>query len=472
MSGNGELATLVAQGSAIHLMGIGGAGMAGLALLLEARGAKVSGCDQESNQTTRDLERRGMTVYRGHDPEHMEAVTAVVHTAAVGGDHPELEAARSRDLPVLKRSEALAQLVNTGSLIAIAGTHGKTTTSALTALALEAVGVDPTAIVGGRVAAWGGNARIGHSTTYVVEADEYDRSFLSLWPKLAVVTSVEAEHLDTYATLAELEAAFDQFTGRVPGDGRVIACVDDAGARRQLKVAGERGLAYGLGSDADLRGESISYEPARTTFSVRWGIEPLGKFELALCGRHNVRNALAALGVVLALGQDPRAAVSALASFTGVERRFQTLGEAGGITVVDDYAHHPTEIAATLETASQVFGDRRLVVAFQPHLYSRTRAFAGDFAHVLTGADVLFVTGIYAAREEPIPGVSAELVVAAAHREIGADRVHYAEDLSELLAALRTVLREGDVLLTIGAGDIGDVAHAMLAELQRSHVDA
>lgn len=471
MNGNGELATLLAQGSTVHLMGIGGAGMAGLALLLAARGARVSGCDQETNRTTRDLERQGMAVFRGHDPAHTEGVAAVVHTSAVSGDHPELEAARSRGVPVMKRSEALAQLVNTGSLIAIAGTHGKTTTAALTALALEAVGLDPTALVGGRVPAWGGNARIGHSTTYVVEADEYDRSFLSLWPQLTVVTSVEAEHLDTYATFAELEAAFDEFADRVPPDGRVIACVDDAGACRLLEGVGERGLGYGLGSDATLRAESISFEPTRTSFSLRCGTETLGEFELALHGRHNVLNALAALGVLLTLGQDPRPAAPLLASFTGVERRFQKLGEARGITVVDDYAHHPTEVAATLETASQLFGDRRLVVAFQPHLYSRTRAFAGDFARVLAGADLLFVTGIYAAREAPIAGVTAEVIVAAAREQIG-ERVHYAEDLSELMAGLRAVLREGDVLVTIGAGDIGGIAHAMLAELQRSHVDA
>jgi UDP-N-acetylmuramate--alanine ligase len=470
-SGSG-IAGLASQRAAIHLMGIGGAGMAGLALLLEARGAAVSGCDEESNETTETLESRGMNVWRGHSAEHVEGHAAVVHTAAVPEDHPELEAARAHGLPVVKRSRALADLVNAGTLVAVAGTHGKTTTTALTALALEAAGLQPTALVGGRIPAWGGNARIAGGDTYVVEADEYDRSFLALRPKLAVITSVEVEHLDTYSTLAELEDAFDTFVDRVPEDGRVIACADDAGARRRLERAGTRGLSYGLGEDAELRAESVTYGAERTRFSARWRGKPLGEFELTLHGRHNVLNALAAIGVMLALGLEPRAAAPALAAFTGVERRFQTLGVTGGVTVVDDYAHHPTEVAATLETARQVFADRRLVVAFQPHLYSRTRAFAAEFGRALAAADLVFVTAIYPAREAPIPGVSARLVVDAARRALDADRVRYAEDLDALAAALEAELRPGDVLVTLGAGDIFGVARRLVAELGRSDVDA
>jgi UDP-N-acetylmuramate--alanine ligase len=451
------LAELTASGAAIHLMGIGGAGMAGLALLLAARGAAVSGCDRERNETTADLERRGMMVYEGHSPDHAGGQAALVHTAAVPADHPELDTARARGTPVLKRSDALAGLVNTGSLIAVAGTHGKTTTSALTAMALESAGVDPTALVGGRVPAWGGNARIG-GTTYVVEADEYDRSFLSLWPKFAVITSVEAEHLDTYATLEEMEAVFDEFVSRVPDDGRVIACVDDAGARRRLAVAADRGLGYGIGDDAMLRARGISYEPDRTRFTASWN--------------DNLRNALAVLAVMVALELDPLAAAPVLADFSGVERRFQNLGVAAGVTVIDDYAHHPTEVAATLETARQAFAGRRLVVAFQPHLYTRTRAFAHEFGETLAGADLVFVTEIYPARETPIPGVSAELVVDAARRFADEDRVRYAEDLEDLVVQLRAALKDGDVCMTLGAGDISSVAHTMLDNLRRSHVDA
>ncbi|UCC74780.1 MAG: UDP-N-acetylmuramate--L-alanine ligase [Gemmatimonadota bacterium] len=465
------LAELAASGAAIHLMGIGGAGMAGLALLLAARGATVSGCDRECNETTRDLERRGMTVYLGHDPDHASGQAALVHTAAVPADHPELDVARARGRPVMKRSEALAGLVNTGTLIAIAGTHGKTTTSALTAMALESAGVDPTALVGGRVPAWGGNARIG-GTTYVVEADEYDRSFLSLWPKLVVVTSVEAEHLDTYASYGELEMAFDEFVSRVPDDGRVIACADDAGARRRLRAAGHRALPYGIGDDAVLRAGSISCEPDRTTFEASLDGRSLGEFELALLGMHNVRNALAVLGVMVALGLAPQAAARALAGFGGVERRFQTLGDAGGVTVVDDYAHHPTEVAAALEMARQAFAGRRLVVAFQPHLYSRTQAFAGEFGETLAGADLVLVTEVYAAREAPVPGVSARLVADAARRFLDPSLVRYAESLEDLTAELCDLLEDGDVLLTLGAGDIASAAHAVLDHLGRSHVDA
>ncbi len=465
------LAELTASGAAIHLMGIGGAGMAGLALLLAARGAAVSGCDHERNETTADLERRGMMVYEGHSPDHAGGQAALVHTAAVPADHPELDTARARGTPVLKRSDALAGLVNTGSLIAIAGTHGKTTTSALTAMVLESAGVDPTALVGGRVPAWGGNARIG-GTTYVVEADEYDRSFLSLWPKFAVITSVEAEHLDTYATLEEMEAVFDEFVSRVPDDGRVIACVDDAGARRRLAVAADRGLGYGIGDDAMLRARGISYEPDRTRFTASWNGGTLGEFELALRGPHNLRNALAVLAVMVALELDPLAAAPVLADFSGVDRRFQNLGVAAGVTVIDDYAHHPTEVAATLETARQAFAGRRLVVAFQPHLYTRTRAFAHEFGETLAGADLVFVTEIYPAREKPIPGVSAGLVVDAARRFADEDRVRYAEDLEDLVVQLRAALKDGDVFMTLGAGDISSVAHTMLDDLRRSHVDA
>ncbi len=463
---------LAAQGAAIHLMGIGGAGMSGLAVLLEARGAKVSGCDRELNEAAADLKRRGLDVRVGHDAAHLDGHDALVYTAAIPSDQPELAEARRRGLPAFKRSEALAELVNSGVLVAVAGTHGKSTTTALTALALEAAGLDPTALVGGRVPAWGGNARIGQSTTYVVEADEYDRSFLALRPRVAVVTSVEAEHLDTYGSPAALEAAFSEFVGHVPEDGRVVACWDDVGSRRCLEAARDRAIGYGLGEGAALRAQAVVYEPGRTRFSARWNDRDLGDFQLAIGGAHNVRNALAALGVMAALGADTRNAAQALVEFRGVERRFEVLGEAGGIIVVDDYAHHPTEVSATLSAAAQAFGDRRKVVAFQPHLYSRTRAFAGEFGRALGAADLVFVTAIYAAREKPIPGVGAELVVEAARAELGEDRVRYSKRLADLHAELKEELRAGDVIITLGAGDIGLVAHALLADLRRSHVDA
>lgn len=466
------LAGLAERGSQIHLMGVGGAGMAGLALVLQARGATVSGCDKVVSEATRGLEEKGITVYRGHSPEHVDDVAAVVHTAAVPAGHPELVAARRRGLLVMKRSQALGAIVNEGTLVAVAGTHGKTTTSALVAVALEACGLDPTALVGGRVNVWGGNARIGSSETFVVEADEYDRSFLTLRPDYAVITSVEREHLDTYVTLADMEAAFDEFVDHVTGLGRVIACVDDPGARRCLAHAGARGLGYGTSHDAELRAESVNYEARVTRLSARWRGEALGEFELALRGQHNVRNALAAIGVLLALGLDAHAADAALAGFAGVERRFQTIGFVGGIAVLDDYAHHPTEVAATLEAARQAFGTRRLVVAFQPHLFSRTQAFAEEFGRALARADLIFVTDIYPAREEPIPGITGELVAAAARVAAGADRVRFVPDLTALSEAVSRELTSGDVFMTMGAGDIVSVAHAVVEELEGSDVDA
>jgi UDP-N-acetylmuramate--alanine ligase len=460
------------MGAAIHLMGIGGAGMAGLARLLQIRGAQVSGCDRESSETTRELEEGGIAVLLGHAAEHCGQCAALVHTAAVPHDHPELQAARASGVPVLKRSSALAEVVSAGELVAISGTHGKTTTSALTALALAAAGRDPTALVGGRVAEWGGNARIGKSDLYVVEADEYDRSFLALWPKVAVVTSVEADHFETYTTLAHLEAAFDEFVDRVPTDGRVIACVDDAGARRRLEKAGARGLSYGLGRDAELRAVTIDHGSRRTRFSAEWRGDSLGEFQLGLRGHHNVRNALAVLGVLLALELDPEEAAPALAAFSGVERRFQVIGEVGGVTIIDDYAHHPTEVAATLETARRAYPDRRLVVAFQPHLFSRTEAFAKEFGRALAFADVVFLTAIYAAREEPLPGVTSELVADAAREELAAEAVRLVGDLTQLLSTVKSELRTGDVFMTLGAGDVFRVAHDLAADLERSHVDA
>jgi UDP-N-acetylmuramate--alanine ligase len=453
-------------------MGIGGAGMSGLARLLQSRGGEISGCDRETSDATRELEEAGITVMKGHDPDHVADCSVVVYTAAIPDDHPELNAARTRGVPVVKRSRALAELVNTGELIAISGSHGKTTTTALTAMALEAAGLDPTALVGGRVAAWGGNARIGASEYFVVEADEYDRSFLTLWPKVAVVTSVEADHLDIYPSFAELEEAFDRFVDQVPTDGTVLVCIDDAGARRRLETAGSRGVSYGLGEDADLRAVTVTQQASGTRFGVRWKGESLGDFDLALRGQHNVRNALSVIGIMLALGLDAGLAAPALASFSGVERRFQVIGEVGGVVVIDDYAHHPTEVSATLGTARRSYSERRLVVAFQPHLYSRTEAFADDFGRALATADVLFVAAIYAAREEQLPGVTAELVSNAARAEMRADDVHDVADLEQLTEALKTELRAGDVFITLGAGDIFTVAHSVARDLGRSHVDA
>lgn len=461
-----SLSALAERRAPVHLMGVGGAGMAGLARLLQARGARVSGCDRVRNAAVEELRGHGLAVHEGHDPRHVDECAALVYTAAIPADHPELAAARSRGLMVLKRSEALADLVNPARLVAVSGTHGKTTTTALVALALEAAGLDPTALVGGRVPGWSGNARIGEADLCVVEADEYDRAFLALRPWAAVVTSVEAEHLDIYPSLRELEAAFDRFVSYVPRDGVVLACGDDPGAARCLRsVEASETISYGMGENADLRAGSVRIDPAGTAFEARWKGERLGDYRLALHGAHNVRNALAAIGVVLAMGRDPLEAAVAFRDFRGVDRRFQVVGERGGVTVVDDYAHHPTEVAATLAAARAVYPERRLVAAFQPHLYSRTRAFGERLGQELARADVVFVSDVYPAREEPIPGVSGELVANAARSAAPAVSVNYFQSLAELTESLLEGLRPGDVLITIGAGDVDGVARDVLLRL-------
>lgn len=466
------LREIVAAGETVHLMGVGGVGMAGLGLLLRARGAVVTGCDRAPSDVLDELRASGVRVGVGHSPEHAEGCDALIHSAAIPEDDPELATARARGIPVLKRSRALGELVNGERLVAVAGTHGKTTTTAVTALALAGAGWDPTALVGGRVPEWRGNARVGLGAVYVVEADEYDRSFLHLRPTIAVVTSVEPEHLDTYGTVEEMEAAFDRFVDRVPEDGRVIACVDDPGASRRLDRAGSRGLGYGLSASARLRGTNVRVHEAATRFEARLDDDSLGEFTLRLHGRHNVLNALAALGVLIALDVDVGAAADALASFEGVDRRFQIVGEAEGITVVDDYAHHPTEVAATLEAARTAFPGRRLVVAFQPHLYTRTRVFADRFGAALAAADRVYVADIYPARERPIPGVTADLVSEAARASMSPDRVDRVVGPAEAVSRAVEELRSGDVFITLGAGDIGSAASGTLSALERRHVEA
>lgn len=461
----------VLQGGTVHLMGAGGAGMSGLGLLLAARGAGVTGCDRTEGPALEDLRARGIPVEVGHDPEHVAGCDAVVYSAAVPADHRELERARGRGIPVLKRSVALADLVNRGRLVAVTGTHGKTTTSALVAVVLEAVGADPTALVGGRVPVWSGNARIGSSDLSVVEADEYDRSFLALEPTVAVVTSVEPEHLDTYGSVEAMEEAFDRFVESVEEGGTVLACVDDPGARRRLDTAGARGVGYGMASSARVQAGQLDLTSGVSRFRVTYDGADLGTFELGIPGLHNVRNALAALGVALRLGHDVQDATDALREFRGVERRFQILGTVADVTVIDDYAHHPTEITAALAGVRQMFPDRRIVAAFQPHLYSRTQAFADEFGRALAAADRIWVTDVYPAREDRIPGVTGSLVAESARAGAGAERVDYVETLEELLEALGGTLRAGDVVILLGAGDIGEAARTLVSRLGQTHVE-
>jgi UDP-N-acetylmuramate--alanine ligase len=454
--------------SPVHFVGIAGAGMSALAELFVRRGIPVTGCDAVVAGSG-DLVRLGIPLFQGHDPSHVANARALVVTSAMAKDHPELLRARSLGIPVIRRAEALGAAVNSGRLIAVAGTHGKTTTTTLTTDALAAAGLDPTGIVGARVAAWDGNLRRGGDDVFVVEADEYDRSFLALTPLVAVVTNVEADHLDIYRDLDDIRATFATFVRRAR---YIVVCADDAGASSVPLPASSEVVRYSAGpgatgSAARLVARNIVLGEASTSFAVRFDDEHLGDIELRLPGIHNVRNALAAVGAGLALGAPFARMREGLAAVIGAERRFQRLGERAGVVVVDDYAHHPTEIAATLEAARTAFPGRRIIAAFQPHLYSRTRDFAGAFGAALAAADAVFLTEIYPAREQPIPGVSAGLIATASARSGHA--VDWTGDRGDLAAALARAVRPGDVVLTIGAGDITKTGPELLQRLTETN---
>ena len=433
----------------VHLVGAAGAGMSALADLLVRRGVVVTGCDAGGGATP-DLDRLGIAISRGHDPAHVEGARLVIVTSAVPTHHAELEHARALGIPVMRRAEALSEAVAAGDVVAIAGTHGKTTTTVMTTDALATAGFEPTGVAGGRVAAWHGNVRHGSSQLFVVEADEYDRSFLALAPTVAVVTNIEADHLDIYADLDDIRVAFAQF---VQGARAIVLCADDAGASTLVTPPTAEVIRYGIQSpDARLVARDVRVANGGSSFTVAYDNEILGHATLRVPGEHNVRNALAALAAGLALGGTVAAMAPGLAAFAGVERRFQRVGDARGVTIIDDYAHHPTEIAATLAAARGAFPGRRIVAAFQPHLYSRTRDFAVEFGQALARSDAIFLTEIYPAREQPIAGVTSSLIERAARD--GGGTLAWRGNRMQLAAALARFVRSGDVVLTLGAGDI------------------
>jgi UDP-N-acetylmuramate--alanine ligase len=420
----------------------------------------VTGCDAAGDPTG-DLGRLGIAVSAGHDPSHVDGARAVVVTSALPKDHPELERAREIGIPVIRRAEALGEAVSGGELVAIAGTHGKTTTTVMTTEALHAAGQQPTGVVGGRVGTWGGNLRYGSDRLFVVEADEYDRSFLALTPTVAVITNVEADHLDIYADLADIHRTFEKFASAARS---IVLCGDDPGANKLATPSSAEVIRYGVHSrDARLLAVDVRTEGGGSLFEVEFDGELLGEIELAVPGMHNVLNALAAVASGLSLGATVEAMRPGLAQFRGVERRFQRLGTAAGVEVVDDYAHHPTEIRATLAAARTAFPGRRIVAAFQPHLYSRTRDFAREFGEALATADSVFVADIYPAREQPIPGVTAGLIVDSTRHAGGV--VDWQGPRGSLSSELARAVRGGDVVLTIGAGDITKTGPELLQAL-------
>jgi UDP-N-acetylmuramate--alanine ligase len=445
--------------SRLHFVGIGGTGMSGIAEVLIDAGFRVSGCDLARSETTERLERLGARVWEGHSPDHLDEVDLVVTSSAVADGNPEVAAARGRGITVVRRAEMLAELMRLKYGVAVAGTHGKTTTTSLVGAVLTEAGLDPTVIVGGRVRALGTGARLGKSDYLVVEADEFDRSFLRLHPVVAVITSIDRDHLDTYPDLEAIQRAFSEFANRVPFFGRVILCLDDPNIQTILpELRNRRVVTYGLSPQAELTAFGLEPTAAGSRFRVRssqHGV--LGTVELPMPGEHNVRNALAAIAVGQAMQLDFVRIAAALAGFEGVHRRFERLGRWRGAEVIDDYAHHPTEVTATLRAARQAYPRARVHAVFQPHLYSRTRDLAAEFGRSLLAADRALVTAIYPSRESPIPGVEADLVVEAA-RASGHRRVELCADWTEAPERLADGVAEGDVVLTLGAGDIYKLA--------------
>ena len=437
----------------IHFVGIGGIGMSGIAEILAARGVHVSGCDLRTSSATDLLTGRGIPVAIGHDPAHLAGVDLVVVTSAVRGGNTEIDAALDRGIRVMKRKEMLGAIANAKRGIGVAGTHGKTTTSAMIATVLSEAGLDPTVIVGGVLRNIGTNAKSGGGDLVVVEADEYDRSFHELKPEIAVVTNIEADHLEYYGSLEAIEEAFRIFASGV--SGAVIGCVDDPAVSKQLAACeGQvRVVGYGFSENAGVRAVEVTFHDRGSAFEV----PGVGFFKLFVPGEHNVRNALAAIAVACELGIEPATTSAALAKFLGVDRRFQILGDYAGAIVVDDYAHHPTEIRATLDAARRGYPGRRLVALFQPHLYSRTIDFAREFGESLRVADVAIVSPIYAAREQPVDGVSARIIADAVTGVEFLDRSHV-----EIVNEMRRRLQPNDIFIAMGAGDVHEIAEALV----------
>jgi UDP-N-acetylmuramate--alanine ligase len=456
----------------VHLVGIGGAHMSAIARILLAWGHTVSGSDLRPSPLTGRLASEGASVFDGHRAENVGEAALVVTTSAAREDNPEIAEARRRGLPVIKRAEMVARLMQGRYAVAVAGTHGKTTTSALIAFILERAGLSPTYLIGGEVPDLGGNAAAGSGRHIVVEADEFDAAFLSYYPQLAVVTNVEPDHLDIYGSLERLVETFGRFLGQVPADGRIIAGSDNAAVRRLLGLEGgapaapiavRRVESYALEHPADWTAEALEPQPDGSfSFRALQRGELHGLFRTGIPGRHNVSNALAAIAAAHALDVPLEMVQDAVAAFRGVRRRFELVGEASGVTIMDDYAHHPTEVRATLAAARQRFGGRRLVCLFQPHTYSRTRYLLEGFRTCFDGVDELLIADTYAARETPEAGMDGRQLAEAIERP----RARFVATFEEAAEVVVALLKPGDVFFTIGAGDVDQVGPMVLERLR------
>ena len=449
----------------VHFVGIGGIGMSGIAEILLSQGFEVSGSDKAMTEITQRLESLGIKIYTGHSADNVKDVDVLVYSSAVSIDNPEVQAAIEKKIPIIKRSEMLAECMRMQYGIGIAGTHGKTTTTSMVGLILTAGNIDPTIIVGGRLSGLGGtNARLGKGDFIVVEADEFDRTFLKLTPTIAALTTLEREHLDTYKDLEDIKSAFIEFANKVPFYGFVVLCLDEPALQDILPEINKKVLTYGLTSQADIRATEIEYDQFSSKFNVIYKGKDLGRVTLKTPGIHNVKNSLAAITIAYELGIDFEVIQKALETFSGVFRRFEVKYDKE-VLVIDDYAHHPTETSATLAGVRSGW-KRRLVAVFQPHLYTRTRDFYQEFGRSFLNTDVFICTDVYPAREEPIAGVSGELIANIA-KKFGHKNVIYVPDKNDIPAKLNEIKLDGDIIITMGAGDIWKFGEKFVETLKK-----
>jgi len=450
----------------IHMVGIGGIGMSGMAEILIQRGYKVTGSDGASNETTDRLKELGATIYQGHAPENIEGADVVVYTSAVKADeNEETKAALENRIPTIKRAEMLAELMKMKFGIGVAGTHGKTTTTTMIGHVTQDGNYDPTIMVGGKVHSFDKtNAVVGKGDVIVVEADEFDRTFLRLTPSIAIITNIEAEHLDIYDDLEDVKGAFIDYANKVPFYGAVIVCLDDPNVRSILPDLERRIISYGLSPQAQVRAVDLQMNQFTSTFTVMNDDQKLGVITLKAPGDHNVKNALAAVATGIELNIDFKLIKQGLERYVGVFRRFQKKADEQGIMVIDDYAHHPTEVQATLNAARKGWPDRRIVAVFQPHLYSRTQDLYKEFGLSFSDAEVLVITDVYPSREKPIEGVTGKLIADTAE-QYGHKNVNYVEDKANVTEKLKEIVKPGDIIITMGAGDIYKFGEAFATEL-------
>ncbi len=455
----------------VHFVGIGGIGMSGIAELLINLGFEVTGSDMKTTNITENLQKHGAVIHEGHKPENVNDSDVLVYSSAVQVDNPELQRAKDKQIPIIRRAEMLSELLKLKQTsIAVGGTHGKTTTTSMMGAVLTEALLDPTLVVGGVVKSLDVNALLGQGDVIVAEADEFDKSFLQLTPTYAIITNIDTDHMDCYDSEEDLLNAFAQYANAIPFYGAVVACVDEPLIKRILPDISRPVITYGFSGDAEFQAERRLYREVRSTFVVKHRGKELGEVEMMVPGAHNVKNALAVIALGTEMNIDFNTISNGLKQFSGVKRRFEIKGIFDDVMVVDDYAHHPTEVSATLRAIKNGW-DRRLVAVFQPHLYSRTQDLYEDFARSFLISDVLLVTDVYPAREEPIAGVTGELITNMA-KSMGHENVYWVEDKKRLVAAMKALVEPGDLVITMGAGDIWRICDKYAAMLEKEAVEA